>query len=561
MTGVQTCALPISNGTINDTGRELDMAINGEGFFIMEDNSGKYDNVYTRNGSFKLDKEGFITAQEGNRLQGYLLNEELSTENNPKFDTTLSSINLDALNKEPKATDEMDFDINLDGQEGANFNPDGNDINEVIDDVTQNITNDLVSFYKSSAGGGMGDTSAQNLANSKIDNLNVASAIVAINGGAGAGSAQGALSSVGAQLTNVIAGLSSSPTLQGRASAYANNITSGYESMLTTVDNLMKLTNPEQKGEYGGFPDFSTNKTVHDSLGGEHRLTTNFYKRDVVTTDAPGGNGLGEKYTSWIVEYTMEDYNEETGEWETSGHVTDSDPKEAGQIYEMRYDVNGNLIDMRQPTIDGDNYKAEGANIINVIPPGGELPSYNDTDEVGWESIGRTATVDFTIDDPITGANDPLGGEDAEQNITLEADFSEMTQFAGSYNLRGVSQNGYAIGDLVGVTTGLDGVIEARYSNGRSVPVAQLGLADFNDKNALEKLGGQTYAETFASGEVEIGRPQDNGMGTVNAGSLEYSNVDTAGELVNMIQTQRTYQASAQVVQTSQTLMQTILQL
>ncbi|WP_019894315.1 flagellar hook protein FlgE [Hydrogenovibrio halophilus] len=482
-----------TNGTINDTGRELDMAIDGDGFFILEDKTGKYDNVYSRNGSFKLDKEGFITAQEGNRLQGYLLNEEMSTEANPQFDTTLSSINLDALNKTPKATDEMGFNINLDGEEGNNLDPQGTNSGNAADD-----------------------------------------------------------DSVG------------------------------------STENLNRLFNPEDNGDFAGFPDFSTNKIIHDSLGGEHRLTANYFKRDVVpkeddagnqisTTDADGNTGAAAadavKYSSWLVQYTVEDYNEETGEWQTSGHMADENgdlvdydgagASAAGQVYEMRFDTNGSLLGTYQPDDGAGNYDANQVG-------GGTITGAANSDETGtaateldFTKTTQAPKLHFVIDDPLTGATDPLGGEIAATPGTfdIDLDFQEMTQFAGNYNLRGVSQNGYAIGDLVGVTTGLDGVIEARYSNGRSVPVAQLGLADFNDKNALEKLGGQTYAETFASGEVEIGRPQDNGMGTVNAGALEYSNVDTAGELVNMIQTQRTYQASAQVVQTSQTLMQTILQL
>ncbi len=171
--------------------------------------------------------------------------------------------------------------------------------------------------------------------------------------------------------------------------------------------------------------------------------------------------------------------------------------------------------------------------------------------------------MNFAIDNPLTGATDPLGGEVAgtPNNFQIELDFNAMTQYSGSYDLGGVSQNGYQVGDLVGLNTGSDGMIEARYSNGRSVPVAKLALANFSDKNALEKLGGQTYAETFGSGTVQIGSPEKNGYGSITAGSLEYSNVDTTGELVHMIQTQRTYQASAQVISTSQTLTQTILNL
>ncbi|MDX1795496.1 MAG: flagellar hook-basal body complex protein, partial [Hydrogenovibrio sp.] len=398
----------------------------------------------------------------------------------PVFETTLGSIDLNKLNKTPKATDQMSYDINVNGD--ANNNKDTN---------------------------GVG----------------VAEAVV--------------------------------PT----ATKPLHN------------NNLVKLVDFQDAtgatdDPYTGSPDFSTNKNVYDSLGGEHRLTTNFYKRDVVSVansaNDYNGDGVNDKYTSWIVQYTMEDMDT-NGDYATSGHVANAagqlldntgavvaTPAPAGtdtlegQIFELRFDTNGNLVDVLQP--NSVNQPA-GTNVANS-----PLPA------AGWTSTGKTANLNWVVDSPFTGANDPLGNPNST-NVNINVDFTNMTQFAGSNNLRGVSQNGYQIGDLVGLKTGLDGVIEANYSNGRAVPVAQVALANFTDKNAMTKLGGQTYAESFGSGTVQVGTPNNNGYGKINSGSLEYSNVDTAGELVNMIQTQRTYQASAQVLSTSKTLTQTILNL
>ncbi|QCU90489.1 flagellar hook protein FlgE [Thiomicrorhabdus sediminis] len=493
--GVRVAAITqdFGQGTINGTGRELDMAVDGEGFFILEDKTGRYDNVYTRNGSFKLDKDGYLTSQEGNRVQGYRLNETLSTEANPVFDTTLSSIDLDALNREPRATDEMTFDINLNGELPFNVDPQG--------------TNTGVAATDDSIG---------------------------------------------------------------------------------STTNLDKLFQPDgASGAYTGFPDFSTTKDVYDSLGGEHRLTINFYKRDVVPADDGAGNAISNtdangvvpaaagtqvKYTSWLVQYTMQDYNDDTGQWENSGHVSLPDgtiPNYAatgagasGQVYEMRFNTSGELMGVYQPDDGAGNYDItnNGAGIVGVA--GSDVDTALAASNLNWTKTANQPKLHFVIDTPLTGATDPLGGETATAgNFEIDLSFDDMTQFSGSNNLRGVTQNGFKIGDLVGLTTGLDGVIEARYSNGRSIPVAQLGLANFSDKNGMEKLGGQMYAENFTSGTVQLGTPQNNGFGTIQAGSLEYSNVDVAGELVNMIQTQRTYQASAQVISTSQTLTQTILNL
>ena len=480
---VEAYVQDFGQGSINGTGRDLDFAIDGEGFFVLDDKSNKYPNIYTRNGSFKLDKEGYITDQSGNELQGYLLDQTQSTENSPVFRTTLSSINLDSLNRIPKATDEMNFDVNLDGQ--ADNNVDGND-------------------------SGVAD-----------------------------------------------------PTAAVRA-------------------NLLRLIDFEDAGNtskdpYTGSIDFSVSKTIHDSLGGEHRLTTNFFKRDVVsqalsTTDADGGAvaaGAGVKYTSWIVQYSMQDYDQETDSFSTSGHVGNAagqllnnaggvvaTPAPAGtdrlegQIFELRFDTDGNLINVLSPNSPA---APVGESVVNTPLAEGLAAGQ-------WTASGTKATLNWVVDTPFSGANDPLGNSQSTA-VNISVDFAKMTQFAGTNNARGISQNGFKIGDLVGLNTSLGGVIEARYSNGRSISVATVGLGNFTDKNALEKLGGQTYAESFSSGDVQLGSPQNNGFGTVQAGSLEYSNVDTTKELVNMIQTQRTYQASAQVISTSQTLFQTVLNL
>jgi flagellar hook protein FlgE len=473
-----------TQGTINGTGRELDMAIDGEGFFVLEDQTGKYGNVYTRNGSFKLDADGFLTSQDGNKVQGYLLNPALSTETNPVFDTILGSIDLDELNKNPKATSEMTYNINLDGQEAHNVDASGISYTGPIPPV---LPADQAAFD--------------------------------------------ADDSVGA------------------------------------TENLQKLFDPTINEGFQGFPDFSTKKVIHDSLGGEHTLNTNFYKRDVVPE---GVAASGEKYTSWIVQYTVTDKD---GNY--TGHLSDTDGNPIqvdiagygtqetlnGQVYELRFDTDGNYIGAFQPA-DYTTDPTAGLAALSGVPDS-DPDNGIAAQELNWTATPAAPTLNFIIDNPLTGATDPLGGEivGAPDTFKIDVDFGEMTQFAGSYNLRGVTQNGYRIGDLVGLTTGKDGVIEARYSNGRSVAVAQLALANFSDKNAMEKLGGQMYAESFASGTVQLGPAQSNGMGSVNAGSLEYSNVDVASELVNMIQTQRTYQASAQVLSTSQTLTQTILNL
>jgi flagellar hook-basal body protein len=201
-------------------------------------------------------------------------------------------------------------------------------------------------------------------------------------------------------------------------------------------------------------------------------------------------------------------------------------------VQALRFDSTGKLLDFDN---GGDFANLNG----NTTPP-------------------TTASASQSWYFDIPNQNGTVGVTEA---MTFTADLTKLTQYAGAYTIRGVTQDGYAAGDLVGVQVNKDGAIEARYSNGRSDVVAKLALANFSDQQGMQKLGSQMWAETAASGPRQLGNPQASGFGAVQAGALEYSNVDVTGELVNMIFMQKMYQASAQVISTDKTLTQTILQL
>ena len=210
--------------------------------------------------------------------------------------------------------------------------------------------------------------------------------------------------------------------------------------------------------------------------------------------------------------------------------VTTSIPDAVVQAY--RFDNTGKLLDFNN---SGDFAMMSG----NTTPP-----------------TIISAPQDWYFDVP-----NKSGTVGVTEAMTFSADLTKFTQYAGNYTLRGVTQDGYSAGDLVGVQVNKDGSIEAQYSNGRSNTVAQLAIANFSDQQGMSKLGSQMWAESAASGPRSLGTPQASGFGTIQAGALEYSNVDVTGELVNMIFMQKMYQASAQVISTDKTLTQTILQL
>jgi len=125
-----------------------------------------------------------------------------------------------------------------------------------------------------------------------------------------------------------------------------------------------------------------------------------------------------------------------------------------------------------------------------------------------------------------------------------------LTQVASPSAQSSTSQNGYSSGTLTSFTIGSDGTIQGTFSNGQTAPIAQLALANFSNEQGLERVGGNNYVATLASGEAAIGTPGSGGRGSITGGALEQSNVDIATEFANLIVAQRGFQANAKVVTT-----------
>jgi flagellar hook protein FlgE len=143
----------------------------------------------------------------------------------------------------------------------------------------------------------------------------------------------------------------------------------------------------------------------------------------------------------------------------------------------------------------------------------------------------------------------------------VQLDFTGATQYGAGFSVTDVQQNGYAPGQLSGITIEADGIVMARYSNGQSKPAGQIELATFRNPQGLQPLGGNAWARTYGSGEPIYGVPGEGSMGALQAGALEESNVDLTAELVNMITAQRMYQANAQTIKTTDQALQTLVNL
>ncbi|MCS6786591.1 MAG: flagellar hook protein FlgE [Thiobacillaceae bacterium] len=149
--------------------------------------------------------------------------------------------------------------------------------------------------------------------------------------------------------------------------------------------------------------------------------------------------------------------------------------------------------------------------------------------------------------------------------ITLasgDLDFTGTTQYGAAFGIYSAQQNGYATGQLAGISVADDGLILGRYTNGQTQALGQIVLTNFPNPNGLLPIGNNLWVETSASGQpLNPQAPGSPNLGTLRSGAVEESNVDLTQELVNLIVAQRVYQANAQTIRAQDQVLQTLVNL
>ena len=143
----------------------------------------------------------------------------------------------------------------------------------------------------------------------------------------------------------------------------------------------------------------------------------------------------------------------------------------------------------------------------------------------------------------------------------------------GSFQLNAngqiVTNNGYTLlpgitvpGNAQSVTIGSDGVVTVTLpSQVTPQQIGQIQLASFVNPAGLDPRGQNLFTETASSGTPNAGAPNANGLGALQQGFVETSNVNVVEELVQMIQTQRAYELNSKAIQTSDQMLQKLGQL
>jgi flagellar hook protein FlgE len=198
--------------------------------------------------------------------------------------------------------------------------------------------------------------------------------------------------------------------------------------------------------------------------------------------------------------------------------------------------------------------------------------AYIDGGEVGQTAgtpvaIGNPVTLNFSETGVLTNtqaaatitATPAYAGGAAAGNFTI--DLSGFTQFATVSNLSNITRNGQGAGNIKGYNISTNGEIYAELDTGDSKLIGTLQLANYPNKDALERIGSNLYRPLENAGEATIGNPQTGSLGAIRGGTLERSTVDLATQFTNVILLQRGYQANAQMMNKATELIQQTLQL
>jgi len=168
----------------------------------------------------------------------------------------------------------------------------------------------------------------------------------------------------------------------------------------------------------------------------------------------------------------------------------------------------------------------------------------------------------FTVPD----ANPDEDGNPYRQTLninlgTIGSQRNTVTQSASQSSTKAFYQDGYTMGYLDNFKIDSSGIITGVYSNGTNRKIGQIAMATFTNQGGLEKAGENTYVESNNSGLANIGESGIAGKGKLLAGTLEMSNVDLTEQFTDMITTQRGFQSNAKTIQTSDTMLETVLSL
>lgn len=213
------------------------------------------------------------------------------------------------------------------------------------------------------------------------------------------------------------------------------------------------------------------------------------------------------------------------------------------------------------PTIPGAGSSNEWTMVMTDSAQGGavigEYTLTFDDSRTSGGTLLSVATVSGGAYDPVTGSVIVgVDGGPMEVNIGLLGASDGMSQLGDSFAPLLISKDGSPVGSMVSVDVDSNGYVMATFDTGVTRTIYQVPLADVPNPNGMVAMDQQTYLPSPDSGSFFLWNAGEGPTGEVVSYAREESATDVAGELTDMIQTQRAYSSNAKVIQTVDEMLQ-----
>ncbi len=579
-------AQQFTQGNITGTGNTMDMAISGNGFFVLS-NGTSSNNLYTRNGSFTVDSSGYITDSSGNKLQGYGVDVNGNIINGPLTDLQITSDNQQA-----SPTTQLDQTTSLDSSSDIisnTFDPsDADSYNwstsaDIYDSqgnshtMTQyfakNSSNEWTMYVtidgRNPADPSSTEPAAVGLGFDTSGNL-VSTSTIASNGIAVGGNPSSASWTAGdisdieingqsislastANLTAVVSAINSESATTGVEAA----VNSDGHLVLSSADGSSFSIGGSNASDLLGSP-VDVSNAAKGSVSVDNKTWAAGDLGKVTITYASDGTtpSIGTPTAAITIDLTNVTSSSQllssinganagiTASFDDSGNLKLS--SKYGATFTIS-DVSGSTVQTVQKIMGS----ITGASALTQDPIAiDSAGTVGDFTLSGWTPAEYDASADSWVANGATASGDGI-------DINME----NTTQTNTSFAVTSLTTDGYTTGLMSGLSVSSDGTLFATYTNGQSQVIGQVAFANFTNAQGLRQVGNSNWAETLDSGQPTVGAPGTGTLGTLASESLEDSNVDLTSELVNLIVEQRNYQANAKTISTENTISQTIIQM
>jgi flagellar hook protein FlgE len=201
------------------------------------------------------------------------------------------------------------------------------------------------------------------------------------------------------------------------------------------------------------------------------------------------------------------------------------------------------------------SWTASFAGTETIVGGGSGMVNFNDDGSL----------LSFTYDSGATSLTFNPNNGAATSSVSINAGtagrYDGLTGFAASHTASVLTQDGYGLGILDKISIDKNGNISGIFTNGVSRILAQIVVADFNNHSGLLKAGRSLYQTSANSGLPMEGIAGETISGTISSGALEASSVDIAQEFTSMITAQRGFQANARIITTSDNMLDELVNL